>query len=290
MSPSVNRPAVPSPDKTEQPLGPADAFDYYRIRSMQATGYRNRGTAVSRRSGTQLGQKALVTATVTMLMLHANLAFGRDRSDRTVVWPVRWSPASRPSPAAPRNESAAVITITAPSSMGVTVGGAPINSSIDVGVAVDALGAPVDLSRFNRMQRAGKPVVVAGQPPRGLPLERAYLTSGFGMRLHPTLGGHRLHRGIDLAAPTGTPIVAPGGGTVTRADWRGGFGLFVEIDHGGGRQSRYGHLSRLNVHPGQQLSGGEVIGYVGSTGRSTGPHLHYEMIEGGRAVDPLQRR
>lgn len=222
-----------------------------------------------------------------MLLLDAAPAFGRGR---TVVWPVRWSPVSPSLPAAPRNESGVVVTVTAPSSMGVTVGGALIATSIDVGAAVDALGAPVDLSRFNRLQRAGKPVMVAGQRPRGLPLDRAYLTSGFGMRLHPTLGGRRLHKGIDLAAPAGTPIIAPGGGTVSHADWRGGFGLFIEIDHGGGRQSRYGHLSRLNVYPGQQLRGGEVIGYVGSTGRSTGPHLHYEMIEGGRAVDPLDRR
>lgn len=132
-------------------------------------------------------------------------------------------------------------------------------------------------------------MLVGGQRPRGLPLQRAYLTSGFGMRFHPILGGLRLHRGVDLAAPMGTPVVAPGGGVVSQADWRGGFGLFVEIDHGGGLQSRYGHLSRLNVYPGQQLRGGEVIGYVGSTGRSTGPHLHYEMIEDGHAVDPLRR-
>lgn len=122
--------------------------------------------------------------------------------------------------------------------------------------------------------------------PAGMPLAARSLTSGFGMRSHPLLGGRRWHSGIDLAAPTGTPIAATGDGIVGLADWAGGYGLLVSIEHGGGLQTRYGHLSQLAVQRGQSVRRGDVIGYVGSTGRSTGPHLHYEMRINGAAIDP----
>lgn len=129
-----------------------------------------------------------------------------------------------------------------------------------------------------------------GAMPSQLPLRGASLTSSFGMRRHPLLGGFRAHGGVDLAAPTGTPIVAPSDGVVGTADWRGGYGLAVTLEHGGGVQTRYGHMSRLNVAPGQRVRKGEVIGFVGSTGRSTGPHLHYELRVNGQAVNPLPGR
>jgi murein DD-endopeptidase MepM/ murein hydrolase activator NlpD len=129
----------------------------------------------------------------------------------------------------------------------------------------------------------------AGGVPAGLPLASARLTSGFGWRVHPLSGGWRAHSGVDLAAPYGSPIVATAGGVVGSAGWSGGYGLLVAVSHGDGVQTRYGHLSRLAVAPGQQVTAGQVIGYVGSTGDSTGPHVHYEVRIGGRAVDPLAR-
>lgn len=113
------------------------------------------------------------------------------------------------------------------------------------------------------------------------------MSSGFGMRVHPVLGGLRAHKGIDLPATTGTPIHASADGVVGKADWFGGYGLFVELEHGGGMETRYGHMSRIAVAEGQRVRKGDVIGYVGSTGRSTGSHLHYEVRIAGEAVNPI---
>lgn len=122
--------------------------------------------------------------------------------------------------------------------------------------------------------------------PSRMPLGQASLTSGYGMRRHPVLGGRRKHNGIDLAAPTGTPVYATADGTVSRANWFSSYGKYISIEHGGELQTRYAHLSRIAVSDGQRVRKGDVIGYVGSTGRSTGPHLHYEVRVSGRAVDP----
>ncbi|HEX7952005.1 MAG TPA: M23 family metallopeptidase [Burkholderiales bacterium] len=123
--------------------------------------------------------------------------------------------------------------------------------------------------------------------PSRMPVAAYGLTSSFGFRQHPLLGVVRAHSGIDLAASSGSPIFATSDGRVGTADWRGGYGLFVALDHGGGVQTRYGHMSRLNVFPGQQVRKGDVIGFVGSTGLSTGPHLHYEVRLNGQAVNPI---
>lgn len=119
------------------------------------------------------------------------------------------------------------------------------------------------------------------------PIEGFTLTSSFGMRVHPVTGGLRGHKGLDLAASVGTPIYATADGIISKAAWFGGYGLFVSIEHGGDLQTRYGHMSRLNVADGQRVKKGEVIGFVGSTGRSTGPHLHYEVRVKGEAVNPI---
>ena len=113
------------------------------------------------------------------------------------------------------------------------------------------------------------------------------LSSDYGMRIHPVLGGRRQHKGIDLAGAVGTPVHAAADGTVSRADWFSSYGLFVSLEHGGTLQTRYGHMSRLNVAAGQQVHKGDVIGYIGTTGRSTGPHLHYEVRIAGAAVNPV---
>lgn len=123
--------------------------------------------------------------------------------------------------------------------------------------------------------------------PSLIPVDGVKLTSDFGMRWHPVLGGRRAHKGVDLAAPMGTPIHAAADGVVERADWYSSYGLYVALEHGGDIETRYGHMSRLNVAAGQHVHKGDIIGYVGTTGRSTGPHLHYEVRIAGEAVNPV---
>ena len=116
---------------------------------------------------------------------------------------------------------------------------------------------------------------------------QARITSGFGLRIHPILRFARMHRGIDFGARYGSPIVATADGQVSRAGWAGGYGQQVRIAHGGGILTSYSHMSRLVVAPGTIVRQGQLIGYVGSTGLSTGPHLHYEVYRGGVAVNPM---
>lgn len=118
------------------------------------------------------------------------------------------------------------------------------------------------------------------------PVYGGRITSTFGMRRHPILGYTRMHAGLDIAAPYGSPIYAVTDGTVSYAGWHGGHGKYVRIEHGGGIGSGYGHMSQIVARPGQHVRRGQVIGYVGSTGLSTGPHLHYELYRGGQIVNP----
>lgn len=111
-------------------------------------------------------------------------------------------------------------------------------------------------------------------------------TSSYGMRRHPILGYKRMHAGIDFRASYGSPIYAVTDGVVQFAGRHGGHGNYVKLSHGGGLGTGYAHMSRIAVRSGQNVRRGQVIGYVGSTGLSTGPHLHYEMYRNGRTVDP----
>ncbi|RWC33333.1 MAG: M23 family metallopeptidase [Mesorhizobium sp.] len=114
------------------------------------------------------------------------------------------------------------------------------------------------------------------------------VTSPFGVRTDPLLGTAALHSGMDFRAPTGMPAKVTAPGVVVKAGWNGGYGRMVEVDHGNGFATRYGHLSKINVTVGKRLNAGDVIGKTGSSGRSTGPHLHYEIRHNGQAIDPLR--
>lgn len=119
------------------------------------------------------------------------------------------------------------------------------------------------------------------------PIRRIELTDTFGMRWHPIIGGYRAHNGIDLSANTGEPILAADDGWVIIAGYNGSFGNLVVVDHGGGVSTWYAHMSRINAWVGQQVKAGHQIGAVGSTGWSTGPHLHFEIRVNGKPVNPM---
>ncbi|MCC7051422.1 MAG: M23 family metallopeptidase [Bacteroidia bacterium] len=115
-----------------------------------------------------------------------------------------------------------------------------------------------------------------------------HMASGYGWRMHPIYKIQLFHSGMDFSAPTGTEIHATGNGTVMRADaGERGYGLHVLVNHGFGYQTLYGHMSKVAVKPGQKVNRGDLLGYVGSTGVSTAPHLHYEVIKGGNKVNPI---
>ena len=122
------------------------------------------------------------------------------------------------------------------------------------------------------------------------PIDGARLSSGYGKRTHPILGYTAMHRGVDFAAPSGTPIYAAGDGTVVAAEFNGAYGKYVRIRHNGQYATAYAHLSRFGktVARGKRVRQGDVIGYVGTTGRSTGPHLHYEILVAGQQTNPMK--
>ncbi len=133
-------------------------------------------------------------------------------------------------------------------------------------------------------------VPVSSQRARfGMPLRHARITSSFSYRRwHPILHRYRPHHGTDFGARRGTPLLAVNKGRVSFAGWMGGYGKVVKIKHPGGYESLYAHQSRIRVKRGQRISKGDIIGYVGSTGRSTGPHLHFGLMKHGRWIDPMK--
>lgn len=171
-------------------------------------------------------------------------------------------------------------------------------SAVSIGRDQDIIGVPINVlrgrTRSGALVGGSAALRFPGLPsfaamPGRLPLSFGSMTSRFGARRHPIFGGIRSHSGVDLAAPMGSPIYAPSDGYVSAAAWNGGYGLFVALEHGGGMQTRYGHMSRVSVASGQFVKAGTVIGYVGSTGNSTGPHLHYEVRMNGQAINPVGR-
>lgn len=158
-------------------------------------------------------------------------------------------------------------------------------------------GAPAELPGGNsptfRARMLGWSGAAADAQPPALPVQRSQpaalprLSSGFGRRSDPIHGANAMHRGIDIPGALGTPVRASAAGIVRFAGSAGGYGRMVELDHGDGLVTRYGHLSQLLVAPGASVTQGETIALMGATGRATGPHLHFEVRTYGRAVNPL---
>ncbi|HEY8687595.1 MAG TPA: M23 family metallopeptidase [Chitinophagaceae bacterium] len=143
-----------------------------------------------------------------------------------------------------------------------------------------------DIEKLIKNQGEKLASIPAIQPVSNRDLDR--VASGFGMRIDPVYGTPKWHKGLDFTAPQGTPIYATGNGTVTDASFaQGGFGNHVIINHGYGYETLYGHMVRMKVRAGQKVKRGELIGWVGSTGKSTGPHCHYEVHVNGVEVDPV---
>ncbi len=142
------------------------------------------------------------------------------------------------------------------------------------------------IEKLIKNQDAKLASIPAIQPVSNKQLTR--IASGFGMRIDPVYGTPKMHKGLDFTAPQGTPVYASGDGIVTTAGYSDvGYGNHVEINHGYGYESLYGHMIRLKVRNGQRVKRGEVVGWVGSTGKSTGPHCHYEVHINGREVNPV---
>ena len=150
----------------------------------------------------------------------------------------------------------------------------------------------LDAGRANRildqMDRMNLYRIAAEKAPFAVPVKSSYrFTSGFGYRRDPKNGGRRMHSGVDFAGPVGTPLYSTGDGVVVHAGWQSGYGRLVKIQHQFGIETRYAHMSRLRVKVGQRVSRGDRIGDMGASGRVTGPHLHYEVRVGGKAVNPM---
>ncbi|MFN4082232.1 MAG: peptidoglycan DD-metalloendopeptidase family protein [Bacteroidia bacterium] len=127
--------------------------------------------------------------------------------------------------------------------------------------------------------------IPAIQPISNKDLKR--VASGYGYRIHPVFKTHKFHSGIDFTAPVGTPIYSTGNGTVVTAENGAGYGNHVVVNHGFGYQSLYGHMSKIKVRQGQKVKRGELLGYVGSSGISTAPHVHYEVVKNGNKINPI---
>lgn len=162
-------------------------------------------------------------------------------------------------------------------------GGEPVAALGDMGGRSSTLSRQLDLleGRFRERQThlAATPTVA---PVAGIP------TNGFGSRADPFEGNQQFHAALDISAAAGSPVIAPAAGVVVRAGWQNGYGKVVEISHGYGFSTLYGHLQSIDIAEGARVERGVPIGKVGSTGRSTGPHLHYEVRVDGRNVNPLE--
>lgn len=164
----------------------------------------------------------------------------------------------------------------------------PAAATDGVGGPFESVGNPTFKALFNSWKKLDQLQDGVIAVPSDKPVKTAAFTSSFGVRSDPFRGGAAMHPGIDLAGAVGTPIYATADGTVVRAGWNsGGYGNLVEIGHGRGITTRFGHLSGITVRDGEKVNRGQLIGRMGSTGRSTGSHLHYEVRIDGKAVNPI---
>ncbi|MCO6414227.1 MAG: peptidoglycan DD-metalloendopeptidase family protein [Thiogranum sp.] len=164
-------------------------------------------------------------------------------------------------------------------------------SSLDFMQALDDLASQMD----ERAMQLGLLEQVVSErelddavSPAGRPIQKGWLSSYYGMRTDPFHGRREMHKGIDFAGKTGDSIVATAAGVVTWADSRYGYGELVEINHGNGYSTRYGHCDKILVKVGDKVEPGDVIALMGSSGRSTGPHVHYEVLQAGKQVNPTR--
>jgi murein DD-endopeptidase MepM/ murein hydrolase activator NlpD len=171
---------------------------------------------------------------------------------------------------------------------GIVVPDEPDDDSFTAGVpsAAEDSEARAIFQAWKRLD-TGLAASIGVAVPSRQPIDNMSLSSSYGMRVHPVTGKLARHNGIDIPAPHGTPIYATADGIVGRAQRLGGYGNYVEVEHGNMIQTRYGHMSSYVVVPGQSVKKGDVLGYVGSTGRSTGNHLHYEVRIEGAPVNPM---
>ncbi len=173
---------------------------------------------------------------------------------------------------------------------GPLVGARPMTES-ELQAEIEALTQAVD-ARDEYLGKVEAKVlqqsVLKDMLPNSSPINAAFNSSSYGWRIDPFTGGKAFHEGLDFSADIGTPIRAAADGIVTLAEISGGYGIMVRIDHGSGLETRYGHASKLLVKAGERVVKGQEIAEVGSTGRSTGPHLHYEIRLNGDALDPRQ--
>ena len=181
-------------------------------------------------------------------------------------------------------------TLSKPGSGGPLVDARPMTET-ELQVAIEMLTAAVD-ARDEYLSKVEAKVlqqsVLKEMLPNSSPVSVAYNSSSYGWRIDPFTGQKAFHEGLDFSAEIGTPIRAAADGIVTLAEVSGGYGNMVRIDHGSGLETRYGHASKLLVKAGERVVKGQEIALVGSTGRSTGPHLHYEIRLNGDALDPRQ--
>src|SRR5581483_1029182 len=171
-----------------------------------------------------------------------------------------------------------LVTEQTPRGLGGPFVPAPVKK--DDKVQANLVGLGSQIGRLEEMRRLLRSL------PVGAPLDQFNVMSPFGVRHDPFSGQLAMHNGLDLSAQMRSPVMATGPGVVVVAGWNGEFGNMVEINHGYGISTRYGHLSRIYVKPGQRVTSRHVIGLVGTTGRSTGPHVHYEVISDGKNINP----
>ncbi len=180
-----------------------------------------------------------------------------------------------PAQGGPLTDPAAAKTIDVPDFM---------KSLEDLSAQLDDRGQQLEVLEDMLMTRNLQSEVV----PTGRPITKGWLSSYFGMRTDPFTGRQAFHSGIDFAGKMGSRVISVAAGVVTFAGWRSGYGNLVEVNHGKGYVTRYGHNSKILVKVGQTVKKGQVISRMGSTGRSTGPHVHFEVLYNGHAVNPLK--